>query len=160
MKLNLSKTTFAMGAFALLGGFAAQANAVTMRPVLQDSDVEKIVAAAKQSMQENHTSGCIVVADADGELLFLQRQSEALPSCAGAAIAKVKTAATFGTPTATYYKLLGQHQEIMLAVPGLAPMPGGQPLFHDGKIVGAVAVSTPDGDLDIKVVAAAAAALK
>ena len=160
MKLNFSKTTFAVGAFAVLGGFAAHANAITMRPALQDSDVEKIVAAAKQAIQENHTAGCIAVADADGEVLFLQRQEDAMPNCVSSALAKVKTAAKFGTPTVTYNKMLGQHQEIMLGVPELAPMPGGQPLFHGGKIVGAVAISTPDGDLDVKVVNAAAAVIK
>jgi len=160
MKLTLSKTTIAAGAFLLLGGFAAQADAITMHPVLQDSDVEKIVAAAKQAMTANHTSGCIAVADADGQLLFLQRQDTAMPNCTSSAIAKVTTAAKFQTPTVTYNKLLADHQDIMLGVPELAPMPGGQPLFHDGKIVGAVAISTPDGDLDLKVVAAAAAVIK
>ncbi len=160
MKLTLLKTTCTAGAFALFAGFAAHANAVTTQVILQDSDIERIVDAAKQSMDQNHTKGCIAIADADGELLFLQRQEGAAPNCVSSAIGKVKTAAKFQTPTETYHKLLGQNQLVMLAVPELTPLPGGEPLRHDGKIIGAVAISTPDGDLDLKVVAAAAAALK
>lgn len=160
MNIKLPKSVLALGAVLLLGGFASEASAVTTQSVLQDSDIEKIVDAAKKSMDANHTKGCIAVADADGELLFLQRQEGSAPNCVSSVLGKVKTAAKFQTPTETYHKLLGQNQNVMLAVPELTPLPGGVPLHHGNAVIGAVAISTPDGDLDLKVVADAAAALK
>jgi glc operon protein GlcG len=59
-----------------------------------------------------------------------------------------------------WYQYLVQSQATMLAIPELTPLPGGMPLFSGEVVVGAVSISTPDGDLDLKVVAAAAAALK
>jgi glc operon protein GlcG len=160
MKSRFPKASIAFGAFLLLGGFATQASAITTQSVLQDSDVEKIVAAAKKSMDENHTKGCIAIADADGQLLFLQRQEGSAPNCTSSAIGKVTTAAKFQMDTGTYYKQLGQNNAVMLAVPELTPLPGGKPLYHGKEVIGAVAVSTPDGDLDLKVVADAAAVIK
>jgi len=160
MKLGFVPAASAIATVLMLGGFAPQAYAVTMQPVLQDSDVHKIVDAAEKSLAELHTKGCIAVADADGELMFLQRQEGAMPNCLSSAMGKVRTAAKFQTATDTYHQLLLQNQSTMLAVPELTPLPGGVPLLSNGTVVGAVAISTPDGDLDLKVVKAAAAALK
>ncbi|TMV86490.1 heme-binding protein [Thioclava sp. BHET1] len=145
-------------AFGLVVAGSA-AGAVTMRPVLQDSDVQKIVAAAKVAIAAEHTKGCIAVDDADGEILFLQREEGAPASCLSSAIAKARTAAKFGTSTETYHKALGPAQMVLLAVPELAPLPGGEPLFSNKELIGSVGVSTPDGNIDLKVVKEAAAAL-
>ena len=160
MKSRIHKAAIAFGAALLLGGFASQASAITTQPVLQDSDIDKIVDAAKKSMDHYHTKGCIAIADADGELLFLQRQEGSAPNCVSSAIGKVKTAAKFQTATGTYYKLLNENKAVMLAVPELTPLPGGEPLHHGNVVIGAVAVSTPDGDLDLKVIADAIAVIK
>lgn len=160
MKSNISRTMTALGALVLLGGLATAANAITMKPSLQDSDVHKIVDAALRAMDEQHTKGCVVVADADGELLYLQRQEGAVPNCVSAALAKAKTAAKFQTPTETFRQGLIKGDMTLLVVPDLTPLPGGLPLVSNGAVVGAVAISTADGNIDLKVVAAAAAALK
>jgi len=160
MKSKNPKAALAFGALLLLGGFATQASAITNQPILQDSDVEKIVDAAKKSMDAHHTRGCIAVADADGQLLFLQRQEGADPDCTDSVIGKVTTAAKFRMATGDFYKQLNAHQDVMLAVPGLTPLPGGEPIHHAGQVIGAVAVSTPDGDLDLKVIADAVAVIK
>lgn len=159
-KAGFHKAALGLGAALLLSGFASQASAITNVSVLQDSDVQKIVDAAKKSMDANHTKGCIAVADADGQLLFLQRQEGSAPDCLESAEAKVRTAARFQETTNTFYKLLNQNKLVMVAVPGLAPLPGGEPIRHNGAVIGSVAVSTPDGDLDLKVVADALAAIK
>lgn len=157
---TLRKSAVALGVTLLLCGVASQASAITNVPVLQDSDVQLIVEAAKKSMAANHTKGCIAVADADGQLLFMQRQEGSAPDCLESAEAKVRTAARFQETTNTFYKMLNQNQLVTVAVPGLAPLPGGEPIRHEGQVIGAVAVSTPQADLDLKVVAAALAAVK
>lgn len=165
MKAMLQKTAFhkaaiGLSAALLLSGFASQASAITTVSVLQDSDVQKIVDAAKKSMELNHTKGCIAVADADGQLLFMQRQEGSAPDCLESAEAKVRTAARFQETTNTFYKMLNDSKLVTVAVPGLAPLPGGEPIRHNGVVIGSVAVSTPDGGLDLKVVADALAAIK
>jgi uncharacterized protein GlcG (DUF336 family) len=159
-KNGLHKAAATLGAALLLAGFATQASAITTVPVLQDSDVQKIVDAAKKSMALNHTKGCIAVADADGQLLFMQRQEGSAPDCLESAEAKVRTAARFQETTNTFYKMLNQNNLVTVAVPGLAPLPGGEPIRHNGVVIGSVAVSTPDGQLDLKVVADALAAIE
>jgi glc operon protein GlcG len=143
-----------------LVAMAPGAKAVINRPTLEDSDVQKIVDAAKEALAKAKSYGCIVVADPNGMLLFLQRQDKAYPNCLSSAIAKAKTAALFETPSATYHDALLKNQLTMLAVPELDPIPGGIPLFVGKIIVGSVAISTPDGDIDITVAKAAAAAFK
>ncbi|EIK97236.1 hypothetical protein PMM47T1_08841 [Pseudomonas sp. M47T1] len=164
MKALFQKARFpgaaVMAAAVLLCGFASQASAITTVSVLQDSDVQKIVDAAKKSMEQNHTKGCIAVADADGQLLFMQRQEGSAPDCLESAEAKVRTAARFQETTNTFYKMLNQNKLVTVAVPGLTPLPGGEPIRHNGVVIGSVAVSTPDGDLDLKVVADALAAVQ
>lgn len=159
MKSTILRTLTALSTLVVLASFSSEANAITMKPALQDSDVHKIVDAALKAMDEQHTKGCIAVADAAGELLYLQRQEGAMPNCVSAALAKVRTAAKFQTATETFRQGLVHGDNTMLAVPELTPLPGGVPLVSGNVVVGAVAISTADGGLDLKVVAAAAAAL-
>jgi glc operon protein GlcG len=162
MTLNKSNSRILTGlsTLVLVAGLSAPAYAISMKPTLQDQDVQKIVDAALRAMDEQHTKGCIAVADASGELLYLQRQEGAVPNCVSAALAKVRTAAKFQTATETFRQLLVKGDNTMLAVPELTPLPGGVPLLSGDTVVGAVAISTADGSLDLKVVEAAAAALK
>lgn len=150
----------ALLAISLAAGWASAANAVTMRPVLQDTDVQKMVDAAKKAIDSEKTKGCIAVSDADGEVLYLQRQEGAPPNCLSAVLGKVKTAAKFQTPTEQFHKALMEKQPMMLVVPELTPLPGGVPLVSNGSVMGAVAISTPDPEIDVRVVKAAVAALK
>lgn len=160
MQHKTSIITVSIGALFLMGGLVTQSNAVSMQPAMEDSDVMKIVDAAKKAMIEQRTEGCIAIADADGELLFFQRQQGSAPNCTTAAVAKVKAAAKFQQPTETYHQNLMNNQTTMLAIPEMAPLPGGMPLLSNGKFVGAVAISTRDGDIDLKIVKAASEAFQ
>jgi len=160
MKSTLKNSLVVVTATFLIASFAERAGAVEMRPVLQNADVLKMVQAAKQAMAVHHTSGCIAVADADGELLFLEREDHAQPACLALAQGKVKTAARFQVASEVFYNSLTQEKSpVMLAIPGMTALPGGVPLFSGGVVIGAIAISTPDPTLDIEIVNVAAKAL-
>ncbi|MER5172421.1 heme-binding protein [Thioclava sp. GXIMD2076] len=154
-----------MKMFALSLAFAAaaatQAGAVTMQPVLEDADVAKIVAAAKKGMEDRDVKGCIAISNAEGSLIYFEREQGAYTNCNSSALVKAHTASMFQTDTDTFMNMLNKDGVTnLLAVPDLAPMPGGSPIKVDGVVVGGVGVSTPDGNLDIPIAKAAAGALE
>lgn len=134
--------------------FASQAQAVTHRPALEDSDVLKLAGVARQALVDAHSTGCVVIADPDGMPLYLERQVDAYPNCLSAALAKAKSAALFEKPTNNDYEALKKGDMTTLVVPHLSPNPGGVPLRAEGVVVGSIAISTADGNIDEKVVKA------
>lgn len=161
MRIEKVKRTILAAAAVAAASASMQANAVTMRPVLEDADVQKIAVAAEAAIAQHHTSGCVAIADADGEVLLVQRNQDAAPSCVSSALGKVKTAARFQTKSEVFYKALTQDKSLMmLTIPEMTALPGGVPLVSAGKVVGPVAISTPDPSVDLEIVQAAAAALK
>jgi glc operon protein GlcG len=158
MKQKVSAKIFGIVLTFLLPVFANPASAVEMRPVLQNADIQTIAAAAKTAMKSHHTNGCIAIADADGEILLLQRDDDAAPSCISSVLGKVEVAARFQTPSEVFYnKLTGQQSLMMLTIPEMTALPGGLPLLSNRQIVGAVAISTPDPAVDVQIVKAAVA---
>ncbi|MCB8875927.1 GlcG/HbpS family heme-binding protein [Acidisoma silvae] len=135
--------------------------AVTMQPVLDDAEMSAVVAAAKQDMAARHLKGCIAIDDADGVNIFFEREAGAYTNCNGSALVKAKAAAEFQGATVDFMNQVNkQGQTHLLAVPDMAPLPGGYPLTVHNVVVGGLGVSTPDGDTDVLIVAKAAKALK
>lgn len=157
----MTRTHFSGRAFAMamLAGvtLSPAAHAINHRPALEDSDVRKLAELARQELVKAHSSGCVVIADPDGMPLYLERQVDAFPNCLSAALAKAKSAALFEKPTNQDYLALQKGQMTTLVVPHLSPNPGGLPLRAEGIVVGSISISTPDGDIDQKVVEATVA---
>ncbi|GBR68490.1 heme-binding protein [Gluconobacter kanchanaburiensis] len=138
----------------------SSAYAISRRPALDDEDVIKISNAARDSFAKSHIHGCIVVADEDGMPLFVLRQADAVANCLSSALAKAKSAALFQSDTNNAYVSLMKGETHELAVPDLSANPGGLPLFVGKRLVGSVAVSTPDGNADLAAVRAGLAAFE
>ncbi|MDE1157125.1 MAG: heme-binding protein [Neorhizobium sp.] len=153
------RATFAASiVFAAL--LSAPAYAVTTQVVLDDADVGKVVAAAEKAMAERKVKGCIAVANAEGVTIYFHRQAGSYTNCNGSALVKAKAAAEFQMKTQDAMAELDKNgQTHLLKVPDMAPLPGGSPLTVRGTVVGGVGVSTPDGNIDIPIAEAAAAAL-
>lgn len=139
-----------------LSGFAwtSAAQAVTHRPALDDADVLKLAATARQELAKAHSAGCVVIADPDGLPLYVERQVNAYPNCLSAALAKSKSAALFEKDTNGDYEALKKGDMTTLVVPHLSPNPGGVPLRAEGAVIGSIAISTADGNIDETVVRA------
>ena len=135
--------------------------AVTMQPVLDDGEIATVVAAAKHEMAIRHLKGCIAIDDADGVNIFFEREAGSYTNCNGSALVKAKAAAEFQGATVDFMNQVNkQGQTHLLAVPDMAPLPGGYPLVVNKVVVGGLGVSTPDGDTDVIIAAQAAKALK
>lgn len=151
----------ALVGIATLSAASLPAFATTTQVILDDADVNKIVEAAKHAMAERKVKGCIAIANGEGIMIFFQRQEGAYTNCNGSALVKAQAAAEFQSDTKNMMDLLDRKgQTHLLKVPDMSPLPGGSPLYVNGKVVGGVGVSTPDGDIDIPVAKEAAAALE
>jgi glc operon protein GlcG len=136
------------------------AMAMTTQPAMEDADVAKIVEKAKIELAARKVKGCIAIANAEGVTIYFERQAGAYTNCNGSALVKAKAAAEFRMDTSDAMTMLdGKSQTHLLAVPDMAPLPGGSPIVVDGIVIGGVGVSSPDGDLDAPIAKAASAAL-
>jgi glc operon protein GlcG len=150
----------AVASLGALMGSGLPAAAVTTQTILEDSDVGKVVQAAKSAMAKRQVKGCIAIANAEGIIIYFERQQGAYTNCNGSALVKAKAAAEFQTDTTTHMELLDHKgQTHLLKVPDMSPLPGGSPLLVDDKVVGGIGISTPDGDIDIPVAKEAAASI-
>jgi uncharacterized protein GlcG (DUF336 family) len=152
-----------LGTLIAVGGFLAAelpASAATTQVVLDDADVAKVVDAARQAMAERKVKGCIAIANAEGILIYFERQQGAFTNCNGSALVKAQAAAEFQADTQDMMEMLDKKGQLhLLKVPDMSPLPGGSPLRLDGKVVGGIGVSSPDGEIDIPIAKKAAAAL-
>ena len=66
-------------------------------------------------------------------------------------IAKARTAAIFRRPSKVFEDQVKNGRVAALGLPGAAPLQGGVPIIHRGKVIGAIGVSgnTPQEDEDI-----------
>jgi len=73
-------------------------------------------------------------------------------------IAKARTAAIFRRPSKVFEDQVKNGRVAALGLPGAAPLQGGVPIVHRGKVIGAIGVSgnTPQEDEDIAKVGASA----
>jgi len=89
--------------------------------------------------------------DDGGVLLVLHRLDDTQIASVEVGVAKVRTAAIFRRPSKVFEDQVKNGRVAALALPGAAPLQGGIPIVHRGKVVGAIGVSgnTPQEDEDI-----------
>lgn len=117
-----------------------------------------VVAAARAAAEADGVAVTIVVTDASGEMLKLERMDNAPLLSLLVAQGKAKTAAHMRLDTGQVGKLA----EILPAlgtIPGVFPLPGGVPLWDQNELVGAIGVSGGVGLEDQAVAEAGARAL-
>ena len=100
----------------------------------------------------------IVVVDDGGSLLVLHRLDDTQVASVEVGIAKARTAAIFRRPSKVFEDQVRNGRVAALGLPGAAPLQGGIPIIHRGKVIGAIGVSgnTPQEDEDIAKVGAGA----
>jgi uncharacterized protein GlcG (DUF336 family) len=104
----------------------------------------------------------IAIVDTGGNLVLLEKMDNTQLASVDVAIGKAKTANNFKRPTKVMEDAIagGGAALRMLAVPGIFPVEGGEPIYSNGKIIGAIGVSGMSPAQDGEVVRAAIAALK
>lgn len=126
---------------------------------LDNAEVGRVVQKAKAQIAEQHLTGCVAVVDASAALLFVERLDNAPPGCVDAAIGKARTSALYRVPSLKLMQRLAGGETTVLAIPHAVPLGGGYPITVNGKVVGAVGVSTPKQALDNSAAEAAAGEL-
>jgi len=117
-----------------------------------------IAEAAEAEAQRRGATVVIVVVDDGGHLLVLHRLDDTQVASVEVGIAKARTAAIFRRPSKVFEDQVKNGRVAALGLPGAAPLQGGVPIVHRGKVIGAIGVSgnTPQEDEDIAKVGASA----
>jgi uncharacterized protein GlcG (DUF336 family) len=123
---------------------------------------KKVVAAAQAFAISKQWIIAVAIVDTGGNLVLLETMDNTQRASVDIAIGKAKTANNFKRPTKALEDAIagGGAGLRILAVPGLFPIEGGEPIFVNGKIVGAIGVSGMSAAQDGEIVRAALAASK
>ena len=134
------------------------ADGLPTKEVLTLRVARAIADAAEVEAVRRGAAVVIVVVDDGGSLLVLHRLDDTQVASVEVGIAKARTAAIFRRPSKVFEDQVRNGRVAALGLPGAAPLQGGIPIIHRGKVIGAIGVSgnTPQEDEDIAKVDAGA----
>jgi glc operon protein GlcG len=120
------------------------------------------LAAAEAEAIRNNWSMVIAIVDSGANLVAMHRMDQAQLGSIAIAEGKAATAVRFRRATKVFQDgvAAGGVNLRTLAMPGLLPLEGGQPLLLGGKVIGGIGVSGMSSAQDAQVAEAGAAALK
>ncbi len=128
--------------------------------VLTNSDVARIVSAAREEALKNQWAVTIAVVDDGGHPLALERLDGCAPIGAYIAPQKARTAALGRRESKLYEDMINGGRVSFLSAPEISGMlEGGVPVIVDGQVIGAVGVSGVKSDQDAQIARAGIAAL-
>lgn len=126
--------------------------------VLTLEDARRMAAASEAEARNNGWNVSIAICDAGGHALWLQRMDGAPLNSAQVAPGKARTSALGGKPSKVYEDMVNQGRIAALSMP-IMPLEGGEPIIHDGHVIGAIGVSGVKASQDAQVARAGVAAL-
>ena len=133
-------------------------NWTEQRPALTHAAVMEMLRSGIAKAEEIERPQCIVIVDASGELLGEIRMTGAKFLSRKSALAKARTAASIGGPSASVPEMV--RPAIAAATGGdVTGLPGGLPIKKNGAVLGGIGVGSGTGEEDIAVARAALAAV-
>lgn len=129
------------------------------KAVLSQTEVKKILTAARSEAEKNQWAVTICVVDDGGHPLALERLDGCAPVSAYIASEKARSAAIGRRETKGYEDMVNNGRSAFLSAPLLTSLEGGVPVIIDGQTIGAVGVSGVKADQDAQVAKAGIAAL-
>ena len=144
-------TLSTLALLCLLAGSAPSAEGLPTKEVLTLRAAKAIADAAEAEAARRGAAVVIAVVDDGGSLLVLHRLDDTQVASVDVGIAKARTAAIFRRPSKVFEDQVKNGRVAALGLPGAAPLQGGVPIIHRGKVIGAIGVSgnTPQEDEDI-----------
>ena len=131
-----------------------------VRPTLSIEAAKAIAESAKSyATDQGYRSLIVLVLDAGGHLLYLERQDGVPPGPIQVAYLKARSAAMFEVPSKIFEETVADGLVGLIGLPGMAAFEGAAPIFHEGKLVGAIGVSGLTKELDGEIAQAGADAL-
>ena len=125
-------------------------------------DARRALAAMREALLRDGLAAVILVADAHGDPLVLERSDGAPASSVTIARNKAFTAASEGVPSRAVGDRVRSPERLDIGYygdPRICGWAGGVPVRHDGRVVGAVAVSGLPEDDDERIALLGAAAI-
>ncbi|APC19619.1 hypothetical protein BLL42_28320 (plasmid) [Pseudomonas frederiksbergensis] len=129
------------------------------KTVLSQSEVIRIICAARAEAQLNGWAVAIAVVDDGGHPLALERLDGCAPISAYIATEKARTSALGRRESKGYEDMVNGGRSAFLSAPLLTSLEGGVPIQVDGQVVGAVGVSGVKAEQDAQVAKAGIVAL-
>jgi glc operon protein GlcG len=122
----------------------------------------KAAEAALADAQKRGWPMCIAVVSPSGDLVYFVKMDDCQYASIAIAQHKAKAAATFRRPTVAFERLLGRgpFYNYLTTLDGVIASRGGNPIVHDGKIIGAIGVSGGTGSQDDAISQTGVAAIK
>lgn len=153
--------TFALAVIGTVAASSAHAAELTWRQEIVTLDTaRKVIDAAQEFAQKSGWPAVIAVTDPAGAMIAMVRMDGALvPAGTIVAPGKARTAALFAKPSGDLEKAINGPRPAAITAGDFVMMQGGLPLKLDGKIVGAIGVSTDTPDHDLAIAEAGAAVL-
>ncbi|MDR6711624.1 glc operon protein GlcG [Pseudomonas hunanensis] len=137
---------------------AAEKAALPSIKQLDLAAAEHIVQAADQYAKQQGWVGSIAVVDNAGYPIVVRRMDGATAISAELAMRKAKASALFGAPSVNFENRVNDGHPALLAL-DVTTLAGGQPITVEGKVIGAVGVSTAVGAHDDPIAVAGAHAV-
>jgi glc operon protein GlcG len=130
-------------------------------PIKLDA-ARKAAEAALADAQKRGWPMCIAVVSPSGDLVYFVKMDDCQYASIAIAQHKAKAAATFRRPTVAFERLLGRgpFYSYLTTLDGVIASRGGNPIVHDGKIIGAIGVSGGTGSQDDAISQTGVAAVK
>ena len=129
------------------------------KAVLENTDVARLLAAARDEARRNAWNVTIAIVDDGGHLLALERLDGCAPISAYIATEKARSAALGRRETKGYEEMVNNGRTAFVSAPLLTSLEGSVPVLVQGQVVGAVGVSGVKADQDAQVAAAGVAGL-
>ncbi|MBB2497366.1 heme-binding protein [Aquipseudomonas ullengensis] len=127
--------------------------------ILGQTEVTRILAAARAEAEANQWNVAIAVVDDGGHPLALERLDGCAPIGAYIATEKARTAALGRRESKGYEDMVNGGRSAFLSAPLLTSLEGGVPVLVDGQVVGAIGVSGVKADQDAQIAHAGAQCL-
>jgi uncharacterized protein GlcG (DUF336 family) len=126
---------------------AAQAPPLRTMKILSTAGARGLVEGCSAWAEKNHTTVAMAVLDWGGNLIESHAMEGAAPNAIDTALLKARNALRWRRPSSETAQIVRSGQNLAPTyIRGDFPMPGAVPIVVDGQVVGAMGVSSGDGE--------------
>ncbi|HLK70573.1 MAG TPA: heme-binding protein [Steroidobacteraceae bacterium] len=125
-------------------------------PRITLEQAKRVAAAAQAEAHRMGLAATIAVVEASGELVYFERADDASYAAVDLAIAKARSAARWRRSTKYDSDRLALGVNEVLALPGIMPALGGEPIVVHGQIIGAIGETSGKGENQVALAGARA----
>jgi glc operon protein GlcG len=148
MKMMRGLLVASLAGVSVLLGPAVSAAQIVEKPGIGLEAAKAMSAAAVAEAQGGGWRIVFAVVDEGGHLVYLERMDGLPPGVVDLTLAKARSSASFGAPTAVFKEMIEAGELWVLSSDGVVPVAGGLPIRMGGRTIGAIGVggATAGGD--------------